>query len=121
MAFHRQTRTNRADVGAMKGRGGTEDTNQDQEEVFDLWRQCIKCHQLLEEPKALPCLHTVCFHCLKIHYQTVKSQVNIDLSAFYSETWEEKWPKIFEGVRLNQQKYGVGSFVGSFKRLDRRR
>ncbi|KAH9509935.1 hypothetical protein Btru_044658 [Bulinus truncatus] len=44
-------------------------------EDFEKWRNCLKCHNPLEKPRALPCLHTVCLHCLKIHYRTIKLQI----------------------------------------------
>ncbi|KAI8761814.1 tripartite motif-containing protein 2 [Biomphalaria glabrata] len=45
------------------------------DEDFEKWRKCLKCHNPLEKPRALPCLHTICLHCLKIHYRTIKLQV----------------------------------------------
>ncbi|CAG5134313.1 unnamed protein product, partial [Candidula unifasciata] len=49
----------------------------DRSEEFDKWRRCVKCHQPLVKPKALPCLHTICLHCLRIHYQTVRAQISL--------------------------------------------
>ncbi|GFN88163.1 RING finger protein nhl-1 [Plakobranchus ocellatus] len=47
-----------------------------EDEEFEMWALCRKCHEPLHIPKTLPCLHTICLRCLQIHFRNVRKQVD---------------------------------------------